>query len=160
MEVIVQNGKPEKKVNSMNKKIFSKYTFACIELIPFILAVAAQNTLLSIKPEKAQLLYWILILGVVCMEAVYLIRVIKYKNGYIGLPITLILFFRYNILGKSLIWSVPVSSGIFILIGVIILVRICEIIFIVKDQSEPKDFFSYKGILSSLLVDMLSFFRF
>lgn len=143
----------------MSKNKFFYYIFSCIEIFPLLIILTIKSQFLKLDFNELLIIYRFFILCIIFIELVYLIRVKRTCGGYIGLPITFLLVFRYNIMENLSVQNVSVSINI-IIFSAIILIRIYEIIFIIKSSPASKDIFSYKGILSSLMIDLLSILQF
>lgn len=143
----------------MNKKKFLYYAFSCIEAAALLLFFVFEPRLLELSFEEALKVYHILALSIFAIEIIYLVMVIRKKRGYLGLPITILIVYRTNIL--EIISTQPVSFtiGTIVLFRFIILIRILESLYLYKNRSASDDFFSYKSIISSLTVDFAALFQ-
>ena len=130
------------------------YIYPNLEIIMLLLILLIDSLhFFSVDLKKAILIFYSIIVVLIILEVLYLFEVITKKRGFIGLPITICLYFESNIIQKLSLHKMqyPLFS---LFCGMIVLTRIIEVIYLHKKQRHKKTC-SYKGILWSTFADLL-----
>lgn len=130
------------------------YIYPNLEIIMLLLILLIDSLhLFSVDFKKAILIFQSVIVGLIILELFYLYEVITKQKGFIGLPITMCLYFESNIIQKLYLHKIqtPLFS---LFLGMIVLIRIFEVFYLYNKQRHKKTC-SYKGILWSTFADLL-----
>lgn len=127
--------------NKYIKKI-ALYLFFSIEIFAFVLLLLLVEHFPKFihNLQTVLNLYTGMVFGIIILEIVYFVCVIKKKMGFIGFPLLMIKSFKCDILENLYSYTAIVTYSLLIVFGIIMLLRIIEIVYLYKHQDSTKGF--------------------
>lgn len=142
----------------MNRKALT-YLISISELLLFlILSLALQSGWIK-KSYPVEAGWYLLIVIILLMEAFYLFRTIIFNVGYMSLPLTILSLYYFEVLKKDCA-VVNIPNYIFFVFFVILLMRLFSLLLLFKKKENIKNYFDYKVILATIMVDFMSILLF
>lgn len=97
-----------------------------------------------------------MVFGIIILEIVYFVCVIKKKIGFFELPLQMITAFKCEILEDIFSYTAVVTCNLLIVFVIIMLLRIIEIVYLYKHQGLTKGF-PVVCILAATVSDFAAF---
>ncbi len=127
----------------MTKACYKKagsYIFSLLEIIVLLLMLLSSKkfSLVVSSIQIALILYAAMVFGIIVLEIVYFIRLIKSKIVFAGFPLQMISVFKCEILETHFSYSTGVTYSLMLIFGIITVLRIVEAVYLYRNQNSAK----------------------